>query len=105
VVGKQKNPAYSEEFRSEAVRLATSEGRNPGEVARELGVSGQTLRTWIRAAQAEAGGPEAVVGGTELTRDERAELRELRKKVRQQEEVITILKKVSMGALRSRTGA
>jgi transposase-like protein len=95
VVGKQKNPVYSEEFRREAVRLATSEGRNPGEVARELGVSGQTLRTWIRAEQAEAGERETAVGGSGLTRDERAELRELRKRVKQQEEVITILKKAT----------
>lgn len=91
MAGKQKNPVYSEEFRRDAVRLATSAGRNAGEVARELGISGQSLRTWVKAAG--VGGDEA--GGSGLSGDERAELRELRKKVKQQDEVINILKKAA----------
>jgi transposase len=88
VAGKQNNPLYSEEFRRDAVRLASSPGRNPAEVARELGVSGASLRNWMRAARPED-------GGVDLTADERAELRELRKKVKQQDEVISILKKAA----------
>ena len=91
MVGKQNNPVYSEEFRREAVRLATSPGRNANEVAQELGVSGQTLRSWVKAAGPEAG--RADPAG--LSADERAELRELRKKVREQDEVISILKKAA----------
>ena len=91
MVGKQKNPVYSEEFRREAVRLAMSPGRNANEVAQELGVSGQTLRTWVKAAGVERG-PGAP---GDLGPDERAELRELRKKVKEQDEVISILKKAA----------
>jgi transposase len=91
MVGKQKNPVYSEEFKRDAVRLVTSSGRTRAEVARELGISGETLRTWVKAFSAE--GAEA--GGADLTADERAELRELRKKVKQQDEVISILKKAT----------
>jgi transposase-like protein len=95
VVGKQNNPVYSEEFRREAVRLACSQGRNAGEVARELGVSGQTLRSWIKAAAVESGEPARAGGSADLTADEQAELRELRKKVKAQEEVISVLKKAT----------
>lgn len=91
MVGKQQNPVYSEEFKRDAVRLATSSKRTRAEVARELGISGETLRTWVRAFAAEG----EVAGGSDLSADERAELRELRKKVKQQDEVISILKKAT----------
>jgi transposase len=37
---------YSDEFRREAVRLLRSSGRSAPELARELGVSAQSLRNW-----------------------------------------------------------
>ncbi|WP_169739797.1 IS3 family transposase [Actinospica robiniae] len=88
-MGKQQNPVYSEEFKRDAVRLVTSSGRTRAEVARELGISGETLRTWVRAFAAEG----EAAGGSDLSADERAELRELRRKVKQQDEVISIPKK------------
>ncbi len=91
MVGKQQNPVYSEEFKRDAVRLVTSSGRTRAEVARELGISGETLRTWVRAFAAEG----EAAGGSDLSADERAELRELRRKVKQQDEVISILKKAT----------
>lgn len=39
--------AYSDEFRREAVRLVITEGHSRKQVARDLGVSLDTLRTWI----------------------------------------------------------
>ena len=40
-------PPYSEQFRREAVALVRREGRSIRDVAESLGVSQQTLRTWL----------------------------------------------------------
>ncbi|EPN8463169.1 transposase, partial [Vibrio cidicii] len=38
-MAKHRNPAYTEEFRKEAVRLASLPGRTAVSVAKELGIS------------------------------------------------------------------
>ncbi|MER6894785.1 transposase, partial [Amycolatopsis sp. NPDC000740] len=55
---------YPEEFRRDAVALVRSSSRPLAQVARELGVNHETLRTWVRAADradqvAETGGETA----------------------------------------------
>ena len=75
---------YTEEFKRDAVALYRSSGRSVKAVARELGVSDTSLRSWV----AESG--EGVSGGvTELDREEAR----LRKRVRELEEEIEILKR------------
>lgn len=39
---------YSPEFRKEPVRLVLEFGKPVAEVARELGMHSETLRTWVR---------------------------------------------------------
>jgi transposase len=41
-------PPYPPEFRREAVQLARTSERSIAQVARDLGVSNQTLRNWIK---------------------------------------------------------
>ncbi|EGR0056867.1 hypothetical protein EWS92_16975 [Vibrio vulnificus] len=43
-MAKNRNPAYTEEFRKEAVRLASLPGRTAVSVAKELGISAQQIR-------------------------------------------------------------
>jgi len=51
----RKRPTYTEEFRRDAVGLLRSGAKPVAQVARELGVSANTLRAW-RDAQLAAGG-------------------------------------------------
>jgi transposase len=77
---------YSPAFRAEAVRLARASEKPKSEIARELGMSIETVRQWIR--QAEIDGGQRHDG---LTSEELAELRRLRKEVRMLREERAIL--------------
>jgi transposase len=48
-------PPYPADFRAEAVRLARSSDRSVPQLARELGVSPQTLTNWIAQDRVDAG--------------------------------------------------
>ena len=89
-----KTPRYSEEFRRDAVALVQSSGKTVNEIARDLGVSSEGLRNWVNKDRGERGGLEPA-GESVLSAGERDELRELRRRVRQQDETIAILKKAT----------
>ncbi|MGE0504067.1 MAG: transposase [Solirubrobacterales bacterium] len=82
-------PPYPPEFRREAVQLAQSTERSIAQVARDLGVSDQTLRNWINQADVDAGRREG------LTSEEREELRRLRRENRTLLQEREILKKAA----------
>jgi len=82
-------PPYPPEFRREAVQLARSAERSIAQVARDLGVSNQTLHTWIKQADVDAGKREG------LTTEEREELRRLRRENRTLLQEREILKKAA----------
>ena len=69
------------EFRREAVSLVKVSGRSVREVARELGVSYESLRLWIRQDELDRGERD-----DRLRSEERDELRKLRRQVRELEQ-------------------
>ena len=80
---------YPPEFRREAVQLTRTGERSIAQVARDLGISNQTLRNWIKQTDVDAGRREG------LTTDEREELRRLRRENRTLLQEREILKKAA----------
>ncbi|MGW1365458.1 transposase, partial [Streptomyces chartreusis] len=74
-MGNKYTKRYTAEFKRDAIALVDSTGKTVTAVARELGVSSESLRGWYR--QARAGRGEGRPG--ELTTAEREELRRLRR--------------------------
>src|SRR5579864_2874778 len=66
-------PPYSREFRTEAVELIRSGSKSIRQLSKDLEVSDQTLRNWVRQADIDAGRRH-----DGLTTGEREELRRLR---------------------------
>ena len=89
-MGGKTHPPYPPAYREEAVR-AMRAGRSPDELGRELGVSGQTLRTWLKQADLDEG-----VRRDGLTSDERLELSRLRREVHRLRQEKEILKRATV---------
>jgi transposase len=88
-----KTPPYSKEFKREAVQLLRSSDRPIPQLAKELGVSPQSLRNWSRQIDVDEGKAEG------LSSDERDELRRLRRELQTVTEEREILRKVSLAAV------
>jgi len=84
------HPPYPAEFRAEAIRLARSGVGSQSQIARDLGVSTFTLRTWLKQDQVDAGEREG------LATAEREELRRLRRENRILREEREILRKATL---------
>jgi transposase len=83
----RKRREYTEDFKRDAVALVTEQGYKPSEAARSLGVGANLIRRWKREFEEEA-------SGTQLSADEREELKRLRKEVRMLRMEKEILKNV-----------
>src|SRR4051812_13291512 len=82
---KGKTAISTPVHKAEAVELVQSSGRSISQIAKDLGVSGTSLRNWVKQAQIDQGERQG------LTTEERQELRKLRKEnkvLRQEREIL-----------------
>ena len=85
----QTRPPYPPQFKAEAIRLVKTSGDPLSQIAKDLGVSDQTLRNWVKQDDVDAGRKSG------LTSDERARLRELERENRKLREEREILRKAA----------
>ena len=85
------HPPYPPEFRAEAIELVRASGKSIPHLARDLGISDQALRDWVKQADSDAGRGRP----GELMTEEREELRRLRREVRILQQEREILRKAA----------
>ncbi len=94
----QAPPRYDAAFKEGAVKLVTEHGRSSREAAAELGVSVESLRSWLKAKGISSGAADRDNREAKRLKELEAQVRELRKQVTEKDEVIAVLKK-SVGIL------
>ena len=82
---------YPDELRERAVRLVSESKRPIAHVAQDLGVHKESLRHWVRQAEADSGRRRDL-----LTSEEREELKKLRKENFELRRANAILKDASV---------
>jgi transposase len=82
----KSKPAYPSDFRAEAVRLAQSGQQPIAQTARNLGVSYEALRGWMKRADLDAGRRND--GLTSVERDELTRLRRENRVLKEEREIL-----------------
>ncbi|WP_301067437.1 transposase [uncultured Duncaniella sp.] len=91
-------PRYDDAFKAGAIRMVTEQGRQPVQVAKELGICIDTLRSWLKLSGIQMGQASRINREQQRIRELEAENRALRKQLGEKDEVIDVLKK-SVGIL------
>ena len=82
---------FTEEFKAKTVELVRTSGKRRAEISRDLGIAQSLLARWVQQAEIDEGrGPAGA-----LTTEERHELSNLRKEVRELRLEREILKKAA----------
>ena len=87
---RRRRREFTDEERLEALRLVKASNRPVAEIARELGINDHTMWNWVSRARQE----EAMPGGP-LTKEEKAEMRKMRRRIAQLEMENSFLKKAA----------
>lgn len=90
MAGSKYAKRFDPEYKKEIVRLVEELGQSPNQVADDIGVTSQTVRTWVR--KYGTSDSEAFPGKGHLHPADQ-ELREMKKKIKNLEEENAILKK------------
>ncbi len=90
-MARRKRREFSAQFKADAVALVMTGGKTIAEVTKQFDLTETSLREWLKRAEADA------CGGTKetLTTAERAELIDLRKRLKRAEMERDTLKKAT----------
>ena len=77
---------YPKEFREQVVQLAQLGRRPPGGIAKEFGISADSVRRWVRQAERDAGLRQD--GLTSAEREELARLKRENRRLRLEREIL-----------------
>ena len=86
-------PRYDEAFKNGAIKMVTEQGRPSKEVAAELGICVETLKSWLKRAGFQPGATDRQNRIDKRQRELEAEIRSLRKQLAEKDVVIDVLKK------------
>lgn len=94
-MARKRNPAYTEEFRREAVKRSEKPGVTQAQVAKELGVSAQQIANWKRQFTRLSDKQFNSVDGVDYSKKESEEFRRLRRENKKLQEEMAFLKKAA----------
>ncbi len=92
---RHRNPAYTEEFRKEAVRLAGLPDHKASAVAEQLGISVQQIYNWKRQFTRISDKQFNSLNGVDYSKKESEEVRRLKRENTRLQQENEFLKKVS----------
>ncbi len=92
---RTRRPAFTEEFRREAVKRAEKPGNTNASVARELGVSAQQIYNWRRQFNRLSEKQFNTLNGVDMSKPDTAETRMLKKQNAELRKEIEFLKKAA----------
>ena len=94
-MARRKTKSYPESFRREAVKLADQPDRTAADVARELGIHPSQIYNWRTQFNKLSKGQFVVADGTNYSKEEKAEIRKLKKEVAELKQERDFLKKAT----------
>jgi transposase len=94
-MARKRRPAFTEEFRKEAVKRATQPGNTNASVAKELGVSPQQIYNWRRQFNRLSEKQFNTLNGVDVSKPDTAETRQLKKENAELRKEIEFLKKAA----------
>ena len=94
-MAKHRKPAYTEEFRKEAVLRSQKDGQSTASVAKELGVSPQQIYNWRRQFSRLSDKQFNSINGVDYSKKESEEVRKLKRELSTLRKENEFLKKVS----------
>lgn len=92
---RKRRPAYTEEFRREAVKRADQAGNTNASVAKELGVSAQQIYNWRRQFNRLSEKQFNSINGVDMSKPDTAETRRLKKENAELKKEVEFLKKAA----------
>lgn len=94
-MARRKAKSYPESFRREAVRLADQPDRTATEVAKELGIHVGQIYNWRTQFNKLSKHQFTVADGTNYSKEEKAEIRRLKKEIADLKQERDFLKKAT----------